>query len=476
MQKSALTVRALTYVVADTVVLNVLYFLSFWLRFQTTPLDPHSTLLPDVSPALYFQLEAFLTVAWIASAFAFGLYGDTRGRSFREEVFRLSRALLAVAVVTVVALVFTRVGIAIYSRWFLITFAMVTTGGMILYRGVLHFGRGFGAEQRNVLVIGAGRTGVRLFENLSSHPSGYKVIGFLDNNGLGSSVRPMILGRLGDLDRVAERHLIDEVVIAMPAMNDDDLRLLIDDCENLCLRVNIVPNEHYYESATFFEGKMTAVQVGDIPLIRVRQEPLDKPTNKLLKRTFDFLFSLFVLAFVFPFVFLFAAIGIKLTSRGAVFFKQERTGEGNSIFFCYKFRTMRSHPRHVADSVQAMRDDDRVTAIGRLLRRTNLDELPQFWNVLKGEMSVVGPRPHMVKHTTDYRRLVERYMVRHLVKPGVTGWAQVNGLRGATETPLLMQKRVEHDIYYIEHWSFWLDIKIILLTVRNMVLGDEHAY
>ncbi len=476
MQKSGITMRAFALVLADTIALNLLYLLSFWLRFQTTPFDPHSVLLPDVSPALYFQLEAFLTVAWVASAFAFGLYGDTRGRSFQEEVFRLSRALLAVAVVTVVALVFTRVGIAIYSRWFLITFAVVAPVGMILYRGAFHFGRGLGGEQRNVLVIGAGRTGVRLFENLSGHPTGYKVIGFLDNNGIGSPVRPMILGRLGDLDHVAERHPIDEVVIAMPSMQDAELRSLITDCENLCLRVNIVPNEHYYESSTFFEGKMTAVQVGDIPLIRVRQEPLDRRLNKLVKRAFDFVFSLLVLAIVFPVVWLFAAIAIKLTSRGPVFFKQERTGESNTVFSCYKFRTMRSHPRHVADSVQAMRDDERVTAIGRLLRRTNLDELPQFLNVLKGEMSVVGPRPHMVKHTTDYRRLIERYMVRHLVKPGVTGWAQVNGLRGATETSLLMQKRVEFDIYYIEHWSFWFDIKIILLTIRNMVLGDEHAY
>ena len=474
--KSSARRRSIFLFVGDLLVLNVLYHLTFYLRFQTTIFTAHSSLLSEVSPTFYFLLEGVMSAVWVLGGTAFKLYGDRRGESFSQEALRLTRTILAVAGAVFVGLVFTRVGIAVYSRWFIFMFFAGASVMMFVWRGALHLVRLISTDSRNVLVIGAGKTGVRFFERISNQPSGYRVIGFLDNNGVGSAVRPMILGKLSDLDDVALAHDIDEVVIALPSIADNAMRDLVNQCENLCLRVNIIPNQQFYESAMLLDGKMAAVQVGDIPLVRVREEPLDNPFNKFVKRTFDIVFSLFVMVVLFPPVFLFAAIGIKLSSRGPIFFMQERTGENNKSFKCYKFRTMRNIDRAVADSLQAQRHDPRVTGIGRLLRRTNLDELPQFWNVLKGEMSVVGPRPHMLKHTNDYRQMILQYMVRHFVKPGVTGWAQVNGLRGATETPALMQKRVEYDIYYIEHWSFWFDLKIVLLTTWTMIVGDDHAY
>ncbi|MDE7135619.1 MAG: exopolysaccharide biosynthesis polyprenyl glycosylphosphotransferase [Muribaculaceae bacterium] len=193
----------------------------------------------------------------------------------------------------------------------------------------------------------------------------------------------------------------------------------------------------------------------------------------MLKRAFDVLFSSVALL-CSPIVFIPVAIAIKLDSPGPVFFRQKRTGYLGNEFYCYKFRTMRVNKN--ADSVQATKDDARKTKLGNFLRHSSIDELPQFWNVLKGDMSVVGPRPHMLAHTEEYRRLIDQYMVRHLVKPGITGWAQILGYRGATDEIWKMEKRVDSDVWYIEHWSFMLDMKIIVKTLTNAFLGEENAY
>ena len=211
-----------------------------------------------------------------------------------------------------------------------------------------------------------------------------------------------------------------------------------------------------------------------IPLLAVRREPLQAAYNRALKRTFDILFSLGVLLTIYPILYVVIGILIKATSPGPIFFQQKRTGLYGQEFECYKFRTMRVNAD--ADKLQAAKDDPRKTRIGDFLRRTNLDEFPQFINVLRGEMSVVGPRPHMLKHTEQYSALIDKYMVRHLVKPGVTGWAQVTGYRGETKTLEQMEGRVKRDVWYIENWSFFLDLKIIVVTILNMSKGEKNAY
>jgi putative colanic acid biosynthesis UDP-glucose lipid carrier transferase len=200
---------------------------------------------------------------------------------------------------------------------------------------------------------------------------------------------------------------------------------------------------------------------------------LENPVNKTLKRAFDIVLSLFFLIFValiFPIIWLI----IKTQSPGPVFFKQLRTGLDGKEFLCYKFRSM--HVNDDADKVQATKDDPRKYAFGNFMRKTNIDELPQMWNVLKGDMSFVGPRPHMLAHTEYYSQLIDKYMVRHFVRPGITGWAQVTGYRGETKELWQMEGRVRRDIWYMEHWSVWLDIRIIWLTLKLMIVRDKHAY
>ena len=211
----------------------------------------------------------------------------------------------------------------------------------------------------------------------------------------------------------------------------------------------------------------------DVPVMSVRKEPLASRFNQGLKRAFDIVFSLGVLAILIPFVFPIIALAIKLESRGPIFFKQNRPGKKNKLFKCWKFRSMTVNN---SGEQQATKNDKRITKVGAFLRKTSLDELPQFINVLLGDMSVVGPRPNMVKQLEYYSTVIDNYSFRHFVTPGITGLAQINGFRGETQTIDLMEKRVEYDIKYMQTWSFWLDIKIIFLTGYNIVKGEENAY
>lgn len=214
--------------------------------------------------------------------------------------------------------------------------------------------------------------------------------------------------------------------------------------------------------------------LGNVPILYIREEPLRQVSNRFVKRAFDVAVSGAFLCTLFPVVYLFVALGIKLTSKGPVFFIQERSGENGRTFGCIKFRSMRVNDE--ADRVQATKNDPRKTRFGSFLRKSSIDELPQFINVLKGDMSIVGPRPHMLQHTELYSKLVNKYMVRHLIKPGITGWAQVTGYRGETHELSQMEGRVRRDIWYLENWSLLLDIRIMLLTVWNALKRDENAY
>ena len=214
-------------------------------------------------------------------------------------------------------------------------------------------------------------------------------------------------------------------------------------------------------------------QIDDIEVFTTLENPLQNSMNKVVKRMFDFVlsfFSLFFILLAFPLIWLI----IKIQSPGPVFFTQERTGQDGKSFRIYKFRSM--YINQCADQLQTTRDDPRKFPFGDFMRKTSIDELPQFWNVLKGDMSIVGPRPHMLAHTEMYSHLINKYMVRHFVKPGITGWAQVNGFRGETKELWQMEGRIKRDIWYMENWSIWLDIRIVWLTLQLMFRHDSHAY
>jgi len=462
--------------VIDLVALNFTYHLVLYIRFGSFFAVGNDQLHAPWS--VYPELEIYVNILWTVIAIMLRVYkkaevhtGERFGANLRE-IRTVGRASLLLAGGLLLAIV-ARGGYNYYSRIFLAYFLtaapLVLIGIRIIMQAAITTVRQQ-SPKKNVLVIGAGSSGAQFYKAIAKHPRyGYRIYGFLDNDGKESDVRGLIKGKLDDLDRILGSESIDEVVLAIPGTDKQTIASLVAQCENRCVRVALL-----YENDLAFNGFRTAEYIGDVSLVHLQESALDRLPNRILKRAFDIVFSAIVLTTVFPIVWLVSAILIKLTSSGPIFFKQPRTGEDGRTFICYKFRTMREDSK--AHTVQATRNDPRLTAIGRILRRTSLDELPQFWNVLQGNMSVVGPRPHMLKHTEDYRNVIAQYMVRHFVKPGLTGWAQINGYRGETREQSAMQHRIEHDLYYIENWSFLFDLTIIVRTVVRLLRGDFNAY
>lgn len=326
-----------------------------------------------------------------------------------------------------------------------------------------------GMNQTKVAIVGTNNTARRLAEAMLKDPGfGYKVVGFFDMEPM-PDFNGNYAGNIDDLAAYAAEHKVDEVYFTLVGEKAGDMNRVVKIADDNVLSFYYVPKISRYVNGTY-----QLHNIGPVPVLSLRPNPLSRVINRFFKRSFDIVFSSLVLVVLTPIVFVPAAVAIKLSSRGPVFFRQQRTGYRGCTFICYKFRTMKLNAD--ADRAQATADDPRKTRVGDFMRRTSIDELPQFINVLKGEMSVVGPRPHMIKHTEDYTRLVDAYMVRHVVKPGITGWAQVNGYRGITDELWKMEKRVECDVWYIENWNFALDMKIIARTVMNAVHGEKNAF
>lgn len=327
-----------------------------------------------------------------------------------------------------------------------------------------------GLNSKKVVIVGAGKNGMEIYKVMKNDLSyGFKIMGFFDDNISLQQVLPNYLGLTNEVETYVTEHDVDEIYYTLPGTQDEKLLRLLNFAEKNMIRFYIVPE--FYRNV---KKSLVMDVIEYIPLLSVRREPLQAAYNRFLKRCFDIVFSLLVLTLIFPFLYVIVGLLIKMSSKGPIFFKQRRTGLYGHDFECYKFRTMRVNDD--ADKKQAQKNDPRTTKIGTFLRKTNLDEFPQFFNVLLGDMSVVGPRPHMLKHTEQYSALIDKYMVRHLAKPGVTGWAQVTGYRGETKTLEQMEGRVKRDVWYIENWSFFLDLKIIVVTVINMFRGEKNAY
>lgn len=340
----------------------------------------------------------------------------------------------------------------------------------VLVRVALKMYRRKGYGAKNIIIVGAGKNGMELYRVIKNDLSyGFHVLGFFDDNEILRGVLPNYLGRIDDLKTYVLEHNVDEIYCTIPGTNSGRISGLLAFAEKNMIRFYIIPE--FYRDV---KKSMILDILESIPLLSIRNEPLQSAYNRILKRAFDVVFSILVLTTCFPLLYLIAGLLVKLSSPGPVIFKQKRTGIYGKEFECYKFRTMKINDE--ADVVQAVKDDPRMTRIGSFLRQTNLDEFPQFINVLMGDMSVVGPRPHMLKHTEQYSLLIDKYMVRHLVKPGITGWAQIMGYRGETRTLEQMEGRVKCDVWYIENWSFFLDLKIIFVTIVNMFRGEKNAY
>ncbi len=349
--------------------------------------------------------------------------------------------------------------------------AVLSISLRFIERGLLKHYRSLGYNRRDVIFVGSRSNMVELYNAMASDPTtGYNVVGYFDDEP-GDIVLPY-LGKIQDIPEYVARtkfHPAGRIYCGLPSKRKEDIKQIIEYCENHLIRFYSVP--HIYSS---IYRAMHIDFVGEVPVLYLREEPLRKPLNLLLKRCFDIVFSACVLCTVFLVALIFVAIGTLITDPGPIFFKQRRHGTNGKEFNCYKFRSMKVNSQ--ADTLQATKDDPRKTKFGDLLRKTNIDELPQFWNVFIGDMSIVGPRPHMLVHTREYSDLISNYMVRHFVKPGITGYAQVTGCRGETKELKDMEERIKRDIWYIENWSFWLDIRIIWMTVANIFKGEEKAY
>lgn len=371
-----------------------------------------------------------------------------------------------------ICLIFLNVGdvLATFLVVYYVSTIVVFSCWRVFVRMLLKFYRRKGYNFKRVVIVGAGKNGMELYRAMRDDiSSGFNILGFFDDNLALKDILPSYLGTTDKVEEFAIAKDIDEIYCTLPGTNDEKILRMLNFAEKQMIRFYIVPE--FYRNV---KKSMVMEFLESVPLLTIRREPLQAFYNRALKRSFDLVFSSVVLCTIFPILYVLIGFLIKRSSPGPIFFKQKRTGLYGHDFECYKFRTMRVNDQ--ADTMQAVKDDPRKTKIGDFLRRTNLDEFPQFINVFKGDMSVVGPRPHMLKHTEQYSALIDKYMVRHLVKPGVTGWAQVTGYRGETKTLEQMEGRVKRDVWYIENWTFFLDLKIIVVTLVNMFRGDKNAY
>lgn len=387
----------------------------------------------------------------------------------------VQRAFLLVTFLIILfstCLIFLNVGdvLATFLLVFYLSSVVIFSLWRVFVRVSLKIYRRKGYNFKKVVIVGAGQNGMELYRLMKDDLAyGFNVMGFFDDNISLKDVLPNYLGKTDEVEEYVLENNVDEIYCTLPGSNDGKILRMLNFAEKHMVRFYIVPE--FYRDV---KKSLVMEVLESIPLLTVRREPLQAAYNRALKRAFDIVFSLCVLVTVFPILYIVAGILIKMSSRGPILFKQKRTGLYGQDFECYKFRTMRVNAQ--ADVLQAVKDDPRKTRIGDFLRRTNLDEFPQFVNVLLGDMSVVGPRPHMLRHTEQYSALIDKYMVRHLVKPGVTGWAQVTGYRGETKTLEQMEGRVKRDVWYIENWTFFLDLKIIVVTLLNMFKGEKNAY
>ena len=324
------------------------------------------------------------------------------------------------------------------------------------YRSVL------GGNIRKVIVIGNNEKTRQLIETFNTRLDfGYKFDAQFSIKDEGFTIENCF-------DYIIEND-IDEIYFSVAELSNKQINKLKDFADNNLRELKFIP-----DNKEIYSKKLQYEYYNYIPVLSLRVIPLQEPISQFIKRFFDILFSLFVIVFVLSWLTPILAICIKLESKGPVFFKQARNGFNYQEFDCYKFRSMT--PNKDAHLHQATKGDDRITKVGAFIRKTSMDELPQFFNVLFGDMSVVGPRPHMVSHTNMYAQRIDKFMVRHFVKPGITGLAQVSGFRGEVEKDDDIVSRVKYDIFYIENWSLLLDVKIILQTVTNAIKGEEKAY
>jgi putative colanic acid biosynthesis UDP-glucose lipid carrier transferase len=449
--------------VIDLLMLNAVYFSAFYVT---------SHLGIRAHAEWHSHYVIICNLLWLLNSFIFGLYTETSAKTI-ERIYRATwkTVVLHGALFTCYLFFFRD---SDFSRALLVVFYVLLSLASILNRfiGTIFqyvLVKKFKAT-KSVAIMGSNYTAARLKQYLKKQ----KNISFYGFIGSNISMFPDDSGALRQetVDEIATAVAggVKDLYVCIAPERMEDVSALVKEADKQLIRLKFIPDMGRTMAASFTISYLG----GEFPMMTLRNEPLEQLENRFKKRAFDLCFSFLVIIFILSWLYPIIALLIKLESRGPVLFRQQRSGRNDKPFWCYKFRSMRVNgDSHLK---QATKGDARITKMGRFLRRTSMDELPQFFNVFEGNMSVVGPRPHMLKHTEEYRSLIDKFMVRHFAKPGITGWAQVNGLRGETKETEDMERRVEHDIFYVENWSLMWDVRIIFLTIINVFRGEENAF
>ncbi len=422
------------------------------------------------TPETYLHSGSLLVYngSWLLAAYALNYYPTARKERFFTKIHKPLQLYVLFSLSYFAW--FSLAGIVVESvtRQIGVLTGLFTL--LMLYRVLFYTARAKyreeGGNAVNVVVIGRDRNLKKIRKVFDEPDLGYRYLGYFDN---ASSPSPTYLGKVEEAFTYMIKNDVHEVFCIASRLNQAQLFNLMAFADNNLKKLKIIP-----DNKEVFTRAMSIELFENIPVLNLRELPLDTPYAKALKRSFDVFFSLIVIVFVLSWLTPIIALLMQLESPGPVFFKQKRHGVNKRVFWCYKFRSMITTAD--ADRKMMTKSDNRVTRLGRILRRTSIDELPQFFNVLLGGMSVVGPRPHMEFHTEQYQSSVDKYLVRHFVKPGITGLAQIRGYRGEIMEQADIVNRTRLDIFYVEKWSLWLDVKIIIKTVLNAIRGEEKAY
>ena len=430
-----------------------------------------------------FQLTQFisftiiLSTIWLIASYFSSIYGDRRSKKFSEELtyifYTFFLYIILLSSLSFFINLFFKNPITFFYSYIIILLPSLIIQKYI-FRKFIHAQIFKGDLYESVIIIGLTYSGLDYLETINKfYYYGYRCLGYIDETA-SEKTNSRYLGNLEELSTIINSIEVDEIVIALSHSQTKSIQIVMELCEIKNIKVRILPDFSQYASAS-----VQVNNIGFMPVLNIKELPLDKVENKLFKRIVDIIGILLFIILIGFWMLPIIGLIVKLTTKGPILFKQERWGLNNQRIICYKFRSMYLESKdlsHNGQYNQATKDDERITPIGKFLRKNNLDELPQFWNVLIGNMSIVGPRPHPVQLNLESMHSVENYMLRHIVLPGISGWAQVNGFRGETKEQGSMQKRINYDLYYIHNWTIWLDFQIILQTVINFFRGDQNAY
>lgn len=449
--------------VTDIIMLNLVYFMAY---YATAELGKTGSGEIDKNYIIVCNL------IWMLSTAVFGLYTAYGARRL-ERIYRGTwRSVILHFVLFAIYLMFARDDQ--FSRTFLLVFYFSLSVAFIINRfvgtSIQYIVINKFKATKKVAVMGSNDTAIRISVYLQKQAS-LDFYGFVgDDDSIYSDEQGFVSEVVSKRLMEAAESGVKDVYVAVAPQRMGEVKALVAEADRQCVRLKFIPDL----GGTLASPYTMSYLGGEFPIITLRHEPLEEMGNRFKKRVFDVLFSSLVIVFILSWLYPIIGLLIKLQSPGPVLFKQLRSGRNDEPFWCYKFRSMTVNKD--SDEKQATKNDARITKIGAFLRKTSLDEMPQFFNVFLGNMSVVGPRPHMLKHTEQYKEIISQFMVRHFLKPGITGWAQVNGYRGETKEKEAMENRVKYDIYYLENWTTMLDVRIIFMTIINAVRGEENAY